>query len=145
MWWSSWTALSNMTTGKNTPNLSWFEKTCFSASWWRRRSWPWGTPTALRPRHKVFVHLPSPLVPPVCHDVTRNVFPEIILQTRLGGEQSDLASFPKSERQSVSWRVLFSGYFGKRLTSTSRATKINLAFQSDHRRFLLHGYLSYFP
>lgn len=41
-----------------------------------------------------------PLPPPhasLCQDLRKNVFPEIILQTWVGGEWSDLTSFPNSE------------------------------------------------
>lgn len=46
-----------MTTEKSTLSSSWCEKTCFSASWWRPRSWPWDIPTAPRLRPKVSIPL----------------------------------------------------------------------------------------
>lgn len=39
----------------------------------------------------------SPPCASVCQDLRKNVFPEIIVQTRDGGEGSDLTSFPNSE------------------------------------------------
>lgn len=58
------------------------------------------------------------------------MLPEIILQTKVGGEWSELASFPLSGSMFFC-RILFSGCFGhgKHLRSTSRATKINLQFK----------------
>lgn len=38
----------------------------------------------------------SPPHASVCHDLRKNVFPEIILQTRVGREWSGLTSFPSS-------------------------------------------------
>lgn len=137
VWWSSWTALLNMTTGKSMLSSSWFAKTCFSASWWRLRSWPWATPTAQQRKHKVFSHLLLLPVPQACRDLRKSMCPEIILQTGIGGEWSHLASFPNSRQQNVSWRILFSGCFGKHLTSTSRAQNhfiLPFAFQSGHHR-----------
>lgn len=76
-------ALLNMTTEKNMQSSSWFEKMCFLASWWRPRSWPWGTPTAPQLRHKVLLRIPAPPCASGYHDWRKSVFPEIILKQGL--------------------------------------------------------------
>ena len=116
-------ALLSVTTGKSMLSSSWSARTCFSASWWRLRSWPWVTPTAPRPKHKVFSSPPPPRAAAVPwfeeEYVPRNNSPNRNWRLVI------FSIFPKfSQQQNVSWRVLFSCCIGKHLTSTSRDTKI---------------------
>lgn len=121
VWWSSWTVLLNMTTEKNTLSSSWCEKTCFSASWWRRHSWPWAIPTALLPRLKVITQTPPPL--------QASCVPWNSSLKKVWRRNVKLASFLGSEHQKIFLAALFSCYFGKHLISTSRTTQIDLHFK----------------